>query len=125
MLANSSIRGLRRSAAILRCSRPMRRVYKLLVEGQIELPFFQVIAIVVRDDADLNSERMESRIRAWMSERGERLISIDHEETGPIADEHIPETIRSERAEVAPVTVRAFHPGEKQSTWRRFVRWWS
>lgn len=102
-----------------------RIVYRVLVEGRDELPFFQVLAITVRGERDLDASVMEARLSSWMLERGEQFICLDPSETGPLDDEHVPEPIRAATAEIAPVSGRIFHPGEEKSLWRRLVRWWS
>lgn len=88
-------------------------VYKVLVEGKVDLPFFQVLGITVRDERDLDPSAMEIRIRYWMLDRGEQFLGIDPDETARLDEEHVPEAIRSGAAEIAPVSGRIFHPEKR------------
>ena len=100
----------------------MSVIYKLLIEAESGMPYFQVIALVVHEKDDLLPERLHDRLQTWLGEQDATLLAIDPEETAPIEDAHVPEDIRLHKAEMSAVSGRIFHPGTC-SLWKRMRSW--
>lgn len=97
-------------------------IYKTLIEARTEeLPYFQVIAFVVRDETDLQRAALWPRIDDWLRNVRSELVDIDDAETGPINPNKVPERIASGDADIAEMSGRLYHgprPSPLVRLWR-------